>query len=194
VLNFLGEKIKVKIGRIFKAAKQIVRKRDRKESNKKNKKEINSQKKFLSLKNKNNGFSLLELLIVLAIMALLSAITAPSYQVYLKKGRASLVKGDLLILASKTESYWQQKTSYEGAKAKNIYSATSPINSDKALFQLGIEVQNKGTHYLLKGKAISGTEAEGDGVYWFNPIGRNCYFESAEAAYNKTCDGGSEWN
>lgn len=142
----------------------------------------------------SKGFSLIELLISLAIIALLSAIAIPSYQVYFKKARANQVKSDLLMLASQLENYRQNKATYTGASAANIYSASSPKGDENALFALYIEVDDLGLNYLLRAKAIENSEAKDDGVFWFNPVGKNCHFENRDAPYGASCQGGEEWN
>jgi type IV pilus assembly protein PilE len=63
----------------------------------------------------NRGFSLLELLIAIVIIAILVTIAYPSYNGYLAKGRRTQAMIDLLYMASQLESFYTQQNTYQGA-------------------------------------------------------------------------------
>lgn len=70
--------------------------------------------------NKNNeqlGFTLIELMITVAILGILSAISVPSYLAYVQKSKRTEAKTELLRIAQLQESYYVQNLSY--AKALN---------------------------------------------------------------------------
>ena len=58
---------------------------------------------------KQNGFTLIELMIVVAIIGVLSAIAYPSYQSYMKKSARADAKVGLTKLADKQERFYLQK-------------------------------------------------------------------------------------
>ena len=60
----------------------------------------------------NKGFSLVELMIVLAIIGVLSAISYPSYDSYMKKSRRSDEKIALQAMADKQERFYLQNNTY----------------------------------------------------------------------------------
>ena len=78
------------------------------------------------------GFTLTELVIVLAIIGLLTAFAVPAYTRYIQKARRVDAQGALLDLASRMERYYTQNNTYVGATiASNpttdvLSSATSP--------------------------------------------------------------------
>ncbi|PWQ98930.1 type IV pilin protein [Leucothrix arctica] len=64
------------------------------------------------MNNKNKGFSLIELMITVAILGILSAITVPSYMKYVQKTKRTEAKAEVLRLAQLQESYYVQNLSY----------------------------------------------------------------------------------
>ncbi|HEV2040146.1 MAG TPA: type IV pilin protein [Casimicrobiaceae bacterium] len=61
------------------------------------------------------GFTLLEVMIVCAIVSILAAIAYPSYQSSVQKSRRSEATGALLGVASQMERWSTEKSTYAGA-------------------------------------------------------------------------------
>lgn len=61
---------------------------------------------------KQSGFTLIELMTVVAIMGILSAIAYPSYVKSVRKGKRSDAKVELLRLAQMQESFFAQNMTY----------------------------------------------------------------------------------
>jgi len=61
------------------------------------------------------GFTLLELMIVITIIAILATIAFPSYQESVKKSRRGAAKTDLVELANFMERYFTENNTYIGA-------------------------------------------------------------------------------
>ena len=62
----------------------------------------------------NRGFTLIEIMIVIAIIGIVMTIAAPSFTEYLKKGRRAEVAGLLSEQAQLLERYYSQKNVYTG--------------------------------------------------------------------------------
>lgn len=60
------------------------------------------------------GFTLIELMIVVAVVAILAAIAYPSYQEHIRKTRRAQAKADLVEYAQLAERYHTVNNSYEG--------------------------------------------------------------------------------
>lgn len=74
---------------------------------------------------KNTGFSLIELLIALAIVAILAAIAIPSYNSQIQKTRRSDAITSLTRAASMQERFYMRNNSYTGVVA-DLGGAQSP--------------------------------------------------------------------
>lgn len=74
--------------------------------------------------HRTRGFTLIELMIVVAIVGILAAIALPSYQDSVRKGRRGDAKGELMRLAQAEEKWRVTNTSY-GSLANIGGAATS---------------------------------------------------------------------
>lgn len=82
----------------------------------------------MKITSAEKGFTLIELMIVVAVIAIIAAIALPSYDASVKRGKRSDGKAYLLDLASQQETFYAQNLSYAnsitGAAQLNT-SATS---------------------------------------------------------------------
>lgn len=63
------------------------------------------------------GFTLLELMVVFAIIALLATIAIPAYSEYVKRSKVAEATSTLADLRIRTEQYFQDNRTYVGAEA-----------------------------------------------------------------------------
>jgi len=73
---------------------------------------------------KNKGFTLIELMIALAIIAILAMIALPSYQLYVMKSNRALAQGCMLEFAQDMERYYTTNMTYAGATIANTSCAS----------------------------------------------------------------------
>ncbi|HZW23140.1 type IV pilin protein [Noviherbaspirillum sp.] len=66
---------------------------------------------------RQSGFTLIEMMITVAIAAILAAVALPAYTDYVKRGRISQATNNLSSMRVKLEQYFQDNRTYVGACA-----------------------------------------------------------------------------
>lgn len=116
----------------------------------------------MKIHSKKAGFTLVELMIVVAIIGILTSIAYPSYQDSIAKSRRSDAKGALLVFANAMERHFTVTNSYKGAGGVDatptdtgsprpgVFGHTqSPLDGGTALYNLTISAANDTTYTLL---------------------------------------------
>ncbi|HKO87649.1 MAG TPA: prepilin-type N-terminal cleavage/methylation domain-containing protein [Burkholderiales bacterium] len=103
---------------------------------------------------KQNGFSLIELMIVVAIVGILSAVALPAYADYITRGKLSEMRALLDGHRVKMEQYFQDNRTYVGACASAL---AIPPTSDN--WTITCPVEGAATYTLLA--TASGTGPAG---------------------------------
>ena len=70
----------------------------------------------------SQGFTLIELMVVVVIVAILAAIALPSYQQYVRRGDLSIAKQESLRIEGELERFKSKNFSYKGFDPTFIYS------------------------------------------------------------------------
>lgn len=106
---------------------------------------------------KRQGFSLIELMIVVAIIGILSAIAYPAYLDQMIASRRSDGQGALLNLAALMESYYTENNTYAGATIAG-FGFTSNA-SPQGYYQMSITTQTATTYTLTATPTVGGVQA-----------------------------------
>lgn len=113
------------------------------------------------------GFTLIEVMIVLALVAILAAIALPSYQRYVNKSRAKGAATDLMSLGMVLENRFQKSLAYPVYEAATTIAAKNADRetNEKTNFSAWIPAQAAFFSYTIQSNASSYTvKAVGSGA------------------------------
>jgi|TARA_B110000211_G_C14061949_1_gene545935 type IV pilus assembly protein PilE len=134
----------------------------------------------ISSNEKYKGFSLIELMIVVAIVGILASIAYPSYQSFMTDGYRGSAQADMLAFAAAMERHHSGSFSYQGAGAggantgaPTIFATYSPSTeaAGNKRYDLTI-VSADATSYQLKATPVSSTAQASDGALFYFSDGR----------------------
>lgn len=153
------------------------------------------QKQTLEYKN---GFTLIEMMIVVAIIALLASIAYPSYQSYIIKSKRADMMSEMQNIASQIESRKLAQGSYK-AISQNIKAefAVGYPRQGTVLYDLAInpipltppdnELTSK---WMITATPKTGSQMANDGSMTLNYLGVKCRVIKSV----NTCGTNDEWN
>ena len=98
--------------------------------------------------NRNaKGFTLIELMIVVAVVAILAAIAIPSYSNLTRKARRADAMDSLTKIAMNQERYYNNKNRY--SDYANVFGAsdTDPIDSEEGFYVITVTTSNGGSAF-----------------------------------------------
>jgi type IV pilus assembly protein PilE len=132
-----------------------------------------------------HGFTLVELMIVVAIIGIISTLAFPSYQGFIQSTNRGAAQADLMALAAAMERHKAAAFSYEGAaegasdtgKPAIFHThspSAEPVASKKYDLTISL-VAASGNSYQLKAGPVSGGVQAGDGDLMFFSDGRRAW-------------------
>ncbi len=105
--------------------------------------------------NKQQAFTLIELMVTVAIVGILAGIAYPSYQDSVMASRRADAEGALLGFANAMERHFTETNSYLGAGttsgntgAPTIFSTTSPVDGGTPYYNLTINAATASSYTL----------------------------------------------
>ena len=88
------------------------------------------------------GFTLIELMIVLAVVSIIIAFAYPSYRDHIVKAHRAEGMGELLDLADRLERFYSDQGTYAGATLGSATTDLRPVATEKGKYNLAITAQN----------------------------------------------------
>lgn len=101
------------------------------------------------MKRKTNGFSLIELMIVVVIIGILATIAYPSYTRWVTETRRSDAQGALMDLAARQERYFSQCNSYTTDMTGPVTDCTAAAPTGGGLGYVSSPALTPDRHYSL---------------------------------------------
>jgi prepilin-type N-terminal cleavage/methylation domain-containing protein len=124
------------------------------------------------LTNKRGGFTLVEIMIVVAIIALLAAIAVPGFLRARKRSQASRIINDLRLIDSAMDQYAIETTKVSGAPIA-VPDWTNYLKKDTVLYATGKDLfgnaygdQTVDIHPVVPANAKSNLSDVTDDAYW----------------------------
>lgn len=108
------------------------------------------------------GFTLIELMITVAIVAILAAVALPAYNDYLMRGRLAEAHGELVAMRARLETYFLDNRTYVGACAAGTVAPLPPAGR----FALSCPTLTLNT-YLVQADGVAG-QGTGGFTYTIN--------------------------
>jgi type IV pilus assembly protein PilE len=109
------------------------------------------------------GFTLIELMVVVAIVAILAGIAVPAYQDSVRKSRRGQAKADLVEAAQAMERFYTMRSTYVGADLAVIGAPTkSPKDGDTAQYTISLNGAPSASAFSLQAVPSASTGQDKD--------------------------------
>lgn len=137
------------------------------------------------------GLTLVELLIVMVIIAIISAIAYPAYQSNKVKVQRNDAKAEMLYIVQRMQAYKSTNGTYLGATINQLYGATTIPKTGTAFYNIAFNAPPTVGDWTLVATPINGTPQQGDGVLCINIQNQKFW---AKGAVNCNLSNVSDWN
>jgi type IV pilus assembly protein PilE len=139
----------------------------------------------------NAGFTLIEILIAVVLVAILAAIAYPSYRDYVVRSSRAAAQAELLELSSVQEKIYLNSNAYSadvaGTYNGNANGGLGKTGGTSADGKYALALAVAGQSYTLTATPVAGTTQEGDGAFAIASDGsRTCVAPAPKWCANAT--------
>ena len=117
------------------------------------------------MKHKSGGFTLIELMVVVVVIAILSAIAIPQYNDYVTRSRIPMATSTLADMSVRMEQYFQDNRTYKAVPAEGGGDSSPPCPANTQYFTFSGCPSESATTYTL---TATGTGAMNGFTYTIN--------------------------
>jgi type IV pilus assembly protein PilE len=126
----------------------------------------------------NTGFSLIELLVVVAVVAILAAVAYPTYREQVASARRADMKAELMRLAQYMERVYTETGCYNpDADNKCTGSGKPDIGTTSDYYDVAFSVGPTANTFTLEATPKTGTPQAGDGKMGIDHLGQRYWDE-----------------
>jgi type IV pilus assembly protein PilE len=115
----------------------------------------------MTLRNPSGGFTLIELMVIIVIVAVLLTIGLPAYQNQVMRGHRAAAKAEILELANREQQYLLSNRTYTNDPAEFSYSLPPDV-ADKYSFSLSTVSASAVPAFQIRFNAIGSQATDGD--------------------------------
>jgi type IV pilus assembly protein PilE len=148
-----------------------------------------------SMKKAGSGYTLIEVMVVVLIVAILASIAYPSYRQSIVASARTAAQGDIEAAAAGMAAFRAQNFTYRGAKlgSGGVFRDRSP-DSGEARYELVFadadDENNQPNSFVIYARPVGA--AVGTGVVGINEQGQRCWDEGDDTSCTPG-ESGKEW-
>ncbi|WP_042862451.1 type IV pilin protein [Acinetobacter modestus] len=140
---------------------------------------------------RDRGFTLIELMIVITIIAIVAAFAFPSYQEYVRKAKRTDAESDMMAISNRLQKYKIANFSFLKANAvpitlSDIGQASQSPQSGTPLYNLSLS-NVTATTWLLTATPITTSTQYGNGHIVLNHRGQRCWVKGTDKNSGLPC-------
>jgi type IV pilus assembly protein PilE len=136
-------------------------------------------------RGQNKGFTLIELMIVIAIVGILASVAFPAYQDSVRSGKRADAKGVLMNGANAMERYFTSNSSYSSAAVGSNGIPDQAPATGVANYDVTVAITGGGSGYTLTATPTTGGSMVGDGNLTLSSTGARSW--GSNSCWESSC-------
>lgn len=136
------------------------------------------------------GFSLVEIMMVIAILGVLAAIAIPAYQDYIVKAKRGEVKTEMMAIAQNLQRYHVANKSFANAKGNLGFNTDLPFPNKEPVYNIKLTISADNRSWVLEATPIADKSQDKNGSLRLNSQGHKCWTKGSDC----TLSASSKWD
>ena len=136
---------------------------------------------------KDHGFSLIELMIVIVIIAILAAFAYPSYIQYRIRTNRADVQAQMIQQAQRLQSYYVINHNYTNAVLDNANTTMNyPSSGSTPMYTIALTISDTGQTFTLTATTKPNSIQDGNGTIILNSQNQKCWIKGTSCIPSAT--------